>query len=59
MLRRAARDTTHTLVASIFGARLGSILERRLTGHNAITRRALIAHRAAMALTFHKAKRAT
>lgn len=57
MLRRAARDTTYTLISGTFGAHLGSNLERRLIGNNAIARRALMARRATMALAFHRAKR--
>lgn len=49
----AARSVGYAALAALFGARLPSRVERRLTGANAVTRRALIAHRSAMALARH------
>jgi len=59
MLRRGARSAAYTATAALLGARLGSRVERRVAGDNAVTRRALMAQRATMALAFRKAKQAT
>lgn len=56
MLRRAARTATYTTLALAARPARARALERRLTGNNAVTRRALMAHRATMALAFHRAK---
>ena len=50
--RTALRSGGYAALAALFGARITSRIERRLTGHNAVTRRALMAHRAAMALAY-------
>ncbi len=59
MLQRAFREAGYTAAATAIGIRAGSLVERRLTGANAVTRRALMARRAAMALSFQQAKRRT
>jgi len=50
--RTALRSGGYAALAALFGARIPSRIERRLTRHNAVTRRALMAHRAAMALAY-------
>ncbi len=39
-LRPALRSSGYAALAALFGARITSRIERRLTGHNAVTRRA-------------------
>jgi hypothetical protein len=56
VLQRALREAGYTAAAAAIGIRAGSRVERRLTGDNAVMRRALMARRAAMAVSFRQAK---
>jgi hypothetical protein len=57
MLQRALREAGYAATATAIGIRAGSLAERRLTGANAVMRRALMARRATMALSFQQAKK--
>lgn len=59
MLRRATRTATYTALALAARPARASALERRLAGDNAVTRRALMANRALMAIAMRRAKQAS
>lgn len=56
-MRHVLRTLGYSATAASVGIRAGSAIERRLTGGNAVTRRALMAHRATMATLFRAVRR--